>query len=69
MNPGEQNVADVNKTRKYIESYFQGGEDAPEISIYWGGPTDFLKQLKENLERTAGEAATPVALGGGDDWY
>jgi hypothetical protein len=69
VNPGEQNVADVNKTRKYIESYFQGGEDAPEISIYWGGPTDFLKQLKENLERTAGEAATPVALGGGDDWY
>ena len=69
VNPGEQSVADVNKARKYIESYFQGGDDSPEISIYWGSPTDFLNQLRENLKSDLGQDAAPVAAGGGDEWY
>jgi len=69
INPGEQSVADVNKARKYIESYFQGGDDSPEISIYWGSPADFLKQLRENLNSNLGESAAPVIAGGGDEWY
>lgn len=69
VNPGEQSVADVKNARKYIESYFKGGEDAPDISIYWGSPADFLKQLREQMKNCAGQAVSPVAQGGGDDWY
>lgn len=69
VNPGEQSVGDVNKARKYIESYFQGGDDSPEISIYWGSPSDFLRQLRENLSSNLGQDAAPVATGGGDEWY
>ena len=69
VNPGEQSVADVNKARKYIESYFQGGDESPEISIYWGSPEDFLIQLKENLSASQGQDPAPVATGGGDEWY
>jgi hypothetical protein len=69
VNPGEQSVADVKKARKYIESYFQGGDDSPEISIYWGSPTDFLQQLRDNLKSDLGHDAAPVVAGGGDDWY
>ncbi len=69
VNPGEQSVADVKKARKYIESYFQGGDDSPEISIYWGSPTDFLLQLRDNLKSDLGQNAAPVAAGGGDEWY
>ena len=69
VNPGEQNAADVKSVRKYIESYFKGADDAPEVSIYWGTPTDFLKQLKEQMASTAGQAIAPLAQGGGDDWF
>jgi hypothetical protein len=69
VNPGDQSVADVKKARKYIESYFQGGDDSPEISIYWGSPTDFLLQLRDNLKSDAGQDAAPVVAGGGDEWY
>jgi hypothetical protein len=69
VNPGEQSVADVNRARKHLEKYFQGSDDAPEISIYWGSHADFLKKLKEQMAETAGEDAAPVAQGGGDDWF
>jgi len=69
VHPGEQSVADVNRACKYIESYFQSGDDSPEISIYWGSPADFLNQLKENLNTSVGQEAAPVAAGGGDEWY
>ena len=69
IDPGEQSVGDVKSARKYIESYFKGGEDAPEISIFWGSPADFLKQLREQMANTAGQAAGAVVQGGGDDWY
>ena len=69
IDPGEQSVADVKSARKYIESYFKGGEDAPEISIFWGSPADFLKQLREQMANNAGRDASPVVQGGGDDWY
>jgi hypothetical protein len=69
VSPGEQSVADVNKARRYLEKYLQGGEDAPEISIYWGSPADFLNQLREQMAEAAGQDAAPVVQGGGDDWY
>jgi hypothetical protein len=69
VDPGEQSVADVKRARKHLEKYFHGGEDAPEIAIYWGSQADFLKQLQQQLAATAAEATVPQAQGGGDDWF
>ncbi len=67
VNPDEQSFADVERTRKYMESYFQGGKDAPRISIYWGSAADFLRQLHKHLAETS-EAETSVVKESGDEW-
>ncbi|HEX4065466.1 MAG TPA: CHAT domain-containing protein [Acidobacteriaceae bacterium] len=69
VNPGDWSVADAGKARKYIESYFHGGDGAPEISIFWGTPRDFLKQLKENLAQTGDQQAVPASQGASDEWF
>jgi hypothetical protein len=69
VNPGDWSVSDAGKARKYIESYFHGGDGAPEISIYWGTPRDFLKQLRENLAQAGEEQAIPALQGAGDEWF
>jgi hypothetical protein len=69
LDPSEWNVADVGKARRYIESYFQGGDDAPEISIYWGTPADFLKQLRDQLAQTAEQSPVPALQGASDEWF
>jgi Arc/MetJ family transcription regulator len=69
VNPSEWSVTDANKARRYIESYFHGGGDAPEISIYWGSPRDFLTQLREHLAQTGDEQAVTVTQGAGDEWF
>ena len=51
VTPGEQSVADVNRARKYMESYFLENRAAPKISIYWGSATDFLRQLRDKTTR------------------
>ena len=70
INPGEQSVADVNRAVKYITKYFQGGNstNAPSISIYWGSPADFLRQLQEQMVATAGQAGMKVIEKDPDDW-
>jgi len=70
VNPGEQSVADVNRTIRYMTKYFQGGNssNAPSISIYWGSPADFLAQLQQQLAATAGHSATRVIEKDPDDW-
>jgi hypothetical protein len=68
VNPDEQSFADVERARKYMESYFQGGQDAPDISIYWGSAAEFLKELNQRLAETQQEAPAVVAAGGNDDW-
>jgi hypothetical protein len=70
VNPGEQSVADVNRTIRYITKYFQGthGGNVPSISIYWGSPADFLQQLQQKLTATAGQAGRRVILRDPDDW-
>ena len=67
VNPDEQSIADVERARKYMESYFQGGKDAPGISIYWGSSADFLRQLHKHLAETS-EGETSVVKESGDDW-
>ncbi len=50
VNPDENSLADVERTMKYMESYFQEAKgEAPSISIYWGSSTDFLKELRKRL--------------------
>jgi len=70
INPGEQSVADVNRAIKYITKYFQGGNssNAPSISIYWGSPADFLRQLQKQMIETAGKAGAGVIERDPDDW-
>ena len=68
VNPDEQSFTDVERARKYMESYFRKGKDAPEISIYWGSTADFLKQLRKRLAETSAEEAEPVIQADGDDW-
>ena len=70
INPGEQSVADVNRAIKYITKYFQGGNssNAPSISIYWGSPADFLRQLQKQMVETAGQAGAKVIERDPDDW-
>jgi hypothetical protein len=67
VNPDEQTFADVERTRRYIESYFHGGKSAPEISIYWGSSADFLRQLQENLKASIKDEPTSVPVNG-NDW-
>ena len=68
VNPSEWSVTDAHKARRYIESYFHGGGGAPDISIYWGSPRDFLTELREQLAQ-AGEEQTVAAQGAGDEWF
>jgi len=68
VNPDEQSFADVERTRKYIEGYFQGGKSAPQISIYWGSSSDFLRQLREHLPELRPDAPELVVKGDSDDW-
>jgi hypothetical protein len=69
VNPDEQSFADVERARKYMQSYFEKSKNAPtEISIYWGSPADFLKQLDKHLAEMAEEQAAPASQEGKDDW-
>lgn len=68
VNPDEQSLADVERARKYMESYYQGGKSAPEISIYWGSAAEFLKELNQHLAQTREEEPAVIAQRGNDDW-
>jgi hypothetical protein len=67
VNPDEQGFADVERTRRYIESYFHGGKSAPEVSVYWGSCADFLRQLQANLAESNKDDPTTVPVNG-NDW-
>ena len=76
MNPDESSLADVERARKYLESYFgrdRGaglGRGEPGIDIYWGTASDFLNELRAQLEKTEDQdvpAAVTEEDGGG--WF
>lgn len=65
VNPDENDLANVELTMKYLESYFQEARgEAPSISIYWGSSADFLKELRQRLKDTCTEETAPVILKG-----
>jgi hypothetical protein len=68
VNPDEQSLADVERARKYMESYFKGGKNAPEISIYWGSAAEFLKELDEHLEQVRLEGPAAPLSAEADDF-
>ncbi len=69
VNPDEQSLADVERARKYMESYFKGGKNnAPEISIYWGSAGEFLKELNEHLAQMRLEEPAAAAQADSDDF-
>ncbi|MGE0101063.1 MAG: CHAT domain-containing protein [Blastocatellales bacterium] len=69
INPDESSFEDVERARKYIESYFQEGKGgAPSISIYWGTAADFLRELRKRLSEMKSEDAGTVAQDDNDDW-
>lgn len=69
INPDEHSLADVERARKYVESYFQEGKGgAPPISIYWGTAADFLRELKRKMAEMKTEEVAPVTQDQADDW-
>jgi SIR2-like domain len=68
VNPDEQSFADVERARKYMEGYFQGGRSAPQISIYWGSSSDFLRQLRQHLSESKPDEPPPPPEKDSDDW-
>lgn len=67
INPDEQSLADAERARKYLESYFRGMGAGPQISIFWGTPDDFLNQLRVHLSET-NDNVVPVLAENEDDW-
>ncbi len=45
VEPEEDRIADVNRTRKYLEEYFE----SEHIGIYWGSTEELLKALIQRL--------------------
>jgi CHAT domain/SIR2-like domain len=68
VNPDEHSLADVERARKYMESYFRGGKSAPEISIYWGTAAEFLQELNHHLAQMREEEPAAVVPTGDDDY-
>jgi hypothetical protein len=62
VDPDDDYIVDPERARRYLESYFadssvNGGSGGGErnhclqVSIYWGTPVDFLRDLNEQLSR------------------
>lgn len=70
IDPAEHELADVERTREYLQEYFSSGRDAPRVDVYWGTAVDFLNELRQQLERTADEEPAAVLAGNEDedDW-
>jgi hypothetical protein len=73
VNPDEHSLRDVERARKYLESYFGshrgGGRSEPSIDIYWGSAADFLKELRRRLEEIAEEDRAPAAQEAASGWF
>jgi hypothetical protein len=49
VDPGQASIENVHKAREYLQKYF-----APsKIDIYWGTAADFLRQLRQEIDKRA----------------
>ena len=73
VNPDEHSLTDVERARRYLESYFgrdrSGGRGEPSIDLYWGTAADFLKELRERLVDNAVEDSAPVLAEAANGWF
>jgi hypothetical protein len=73
VNPDEHSLTDVERARKYLESYFgrnrSGGRSEPSIDIYWGSASDFLKELRQRLKDTSTEQTAPAVQEVASGWF
>jgi len=55
LDPDDTRFADPERARKYLINYFQssrrGSQAEPEIEVYWGSASDFLRQLSSEMEQ------------------
>jgi hypothetical protein len=47
IEPEEGRILEPERARRYLENYFSQGAD---ISLYWGSPEDFIKELLNNWD-------------------
>jgi hypothetical protein len=73
IDPEEGQFADVERARRYLERYFASDRGAglaePPISLYWGSPAEFLKDLHKHLAEQSKEDAPEGSSGGENGWF
>jgi hypothetical protein len=73
VNPDEHSLTDVERARKYLESYFtrnrSAGRSEPSIDIYWGSAADFLTDLRTRLGEATSVEAAPVEEEAASGWF
>jgi hypothetical protein len=68
VDPEAHSQADVERARKYLQSYFGAdrgagrGRGEPRIDIYWGSAADFLKELRTQLAKLKEEEEEVVEM-------
>lgn len=65
VDPSENRFQDVDEARAYLEAYLSSGRDAPRIDIYWGTATDFLLELRQQVQKAHKE--TTITLNPDDE--
>ncbi len=66
VDPSENDLADVEQARQYLQAYL-GGRDTAPIDIYWGTASDFLNELRDQLAKAEDEPII-VDQEDEDDW-
>ena len=74
VEPEEDRLLDLEGARRYLEGYFSTdrglGRGEPRIDIYWGRATDFLNELRQQLDRhKKGEGPADQPEGSEGGWY
>jgi hypothetical protein len=72
VDPDSNSLADAKRAREYLRDYFSknrvAGKPEPTIDVYWGSPTDFLKELRDRLASQQIPISAPVEKEAEDDW-
>ena len=75
VDPEMHSLADVERARAYLESYFGKDRSAglgwaePEIDIYWGSSADFLGELHRKLQEIPPEEEATAAEEDDGGWF